>query len=159
MFGLTCYQVLKYYIRKRDDRASVKFLYALLWSAEAINLITAPVNNDRLVKTLDKPDPFSSIRGSLVMMVVAQFLGAMILKGIIVHETWKLGNRSWLFLAVLIVLSGGSRLIARQLPDILLSATLSFLLARQRKNRSRLERVNSISSAFTYVVSIGALPP
>ncbi|KAI0717420.1 hypothetical protein C8T65DRAFT_117072 [Cerioporus squamosus] len=159
IFGLACYQILKYYIRNREDRTSMKVLIGILWTAEAIHVVATPMNYDRVGKMLDDPDLFSRLKWSIAIMLLAGSLRTIILQGIVCRRIWKLGYQNWLFIAILIIVSTGSVLIHPHLPDITLSGVLCFLLTRQRTNKLRLERVNSIPSAFTYAASIGALAP
>ncbi|RDX54464.1 hypothetical protein OH76DRAFT_963926 [Lentinus brumalis] len=162
IFGLTCYQVFRYYIRNREDRTSLKILFAILWTTEAINIIAVPMNYDRLPNALDKPDAYPGIVWTLAIVAVAGSIGDLILQGMICRRILRLSNRGWVPLLVLIILSIASAVINPHLPTIILSGTLCFLLSIQDQNTLRLRRITvstSICSALAYVVSIGALAP
>ncbi|RPD79141.1 hypothetical protein L226DRAFT_530967 [Lentinus tigrinus ALCF2SS1-7] len=118
-----------------------------------------PMNYDRLVRTLDHPDPYSGMLWSLILMFVAGTFIDFILKGFICRRIWTLSKMSWLYLLVLIVVGTGSAVINPQMPDVLLSGTLSFLLTRQHENNVRLRRINSVRSAFAYATSVGVFSP
>ncbi|RPD65450.1 hypothetical protein L226DRAFT_530965 [Lentinus tigrinus ALCF2SS1-7] len=158
LFSLTCYQVLRYYLRNREDRTSLKMVWAVLWISEATYFLTMPMNMNRLERALDEESNGGMI-WSLVIMVAAGTLSEMILRGFVYRRVWKLGNRSWLSLFSLIVLSIGYIYFNPHLPNLVLSGILCFLLARQRENSLRLRRIDNTPKAFAYVVSVGALPP